>query len=349
MPRMLALAVSSFVLIALAPTVLALPDGTSVQTYKGGLDFPIDMAWVQGTKKIFFTEKNSGKVRVMLGRRLLARACVDLDVSPDGERGALGITLHPRFKDNHKLYVYYTNSSPLENRVTSFVVENNRCTQADHIVTGLSTMGATNHNGGQLEFVGGKLFVSTGEAADPSESQDRDSRLGKILRYNPNGTVPNDNPFGDQNPVWSYGHRNPFGLTHKPGTKKIYSSENGPNCDDELNIIVRGRNYGWGAGYQCGTAGVGQDPKGPIRRWSDIIVPTDPTWYRGRLKALNGLLMGDYGSGRLHRFKMNDSNTDVLADRIVYDGSESIVDVATGPGGWLYFLTPSAIMRVVRS
>ena len=345
----LAFVLSCLVLLALLPRASALPDGTSVETYKGSLDFPIDMAWVPGTHKLFFTEKNSGKVRVMKGRRLLTRPCVNLAVSPDGERGALGISLHPRFKDNHKLYVYYTNASPLENRVTSFVVENNRCTRPDHIVTGLSTMGATNHNGGQLEFVGGKLFVSTGEAASPSESQDRDSRPGKILRYNPDGTVPNDNPFGDQNPVWSYGHRNPFGLAHKPGSGKIYSSENGPQCDDELNYIVKGQNYGWGTGYRCGTAGVGLTPTAPIRRWSDIIVPTDPTWYRGRLKALTGLLMGDYGSGRIHRFVLNDSNSDVRADRIVYDGSESIVDVAKGPGGWLYFLTPSAIKRVVRS
>lgn len=216
-------------------------------------------------------------------------------------------------------------------------------------MTGLSTMGATNHNGGQLEFVGGKLFVSTGEAASPSESQDRESRLGKILRYNPDGTIPNDNPFGPQNPVWSYGHRNPFGLTHKPGTEKIYVSENGPQCDDEFNYIVKGRNYGWGVGYRCGTAGVGLDPTPPIRRWSDIIVPTDPTWYRGRLEALRGLLMGDYGSGNIHRFRMNDSNTDVLADRIVYNSSDSILDVSEGPGRWLYFLTPTAIMRVVRT
>ncbi|MDQ3963338.1 MAG: PQQ-dependent sugar dehydrogenase [Actinomycetota bacterium] len=346
--RRLALLVA-LVLLPLTPSATALPQGTRVETYKSGLAFPVDMAWVRGTKKIFFTEKNTGKVRVMRGKRLLGRACVNLDVSPDGERGALGITLHPKFKDNHKLFVYYTNSSPLENRVTSFVVRKNRCTRPNHIVTGLGTRGATNHNGGQLEFAGGKLFVSTGEAADPAEAQDRDSRLGKILRYNPNGSVPNDNPFGPQNAVWSYGHRNPFGLAHKPGTTKIYESENGPQCDDEVNYIVKGRNYGWGPNYQCGTAGVGLDATPPIRRYSDIIVPTDMTWYTGKLKRLRGLLMGDYATGRLHRFVLNDANNDVREDRIVYDGSDGILDVARGPGGWLYFLTNSAIMRVVRA
>ena len=349
MTRKIAIAIGFALLASLIPSAGALPRGTEVRAYKSGLDFPIDMEWVKGTKKIFFTEKNTGKVRVMIGRRLLGTPCVDLSVSPDGERGALGIALHPNFKENHRLYVYYTNASPLENRVTRFVVKKNRCTNPNHIVTGLQTKGATNHNGGQLEFVRGKLFVSTGEAADPTEAQDTGSRLGKILRYNPNGSVPDSNPLGPSNPVWSYGHRNPFGLAHKPGSRKIYSSENGPSCDDELNHIVKGRNYGWGDGYVCGTAGVGTNPKGPIVRWSNIIVPTDPTWYRGRIKSLRGLVMGDYANGNLHRFLMNDSDTAVRNDRIVYNGDDPIVDVATGPGRWLYFLTPSAIMRVVKT
>lgn len=128
MLKTMALVASCFVLASLVPPAAALPEGTTVQTYQGSLAFPVDMAWVRGTNRIFFTEKNSGKVRILKGRDLLTRACVNLDVSSDGERGALGIALHPRFKDNHKLYVYYTNSSPLENRVTGFVVDNNRCT-----------------------------------------------------------------------------------------------------------------------------------------------------------------------------------------------------------------------------
>src|SRR5687767_7077938 len=89
----------------------ALPKGTKVETYKGDLSFPIDMAWVPGTKKIFFTEKDSGKIRVLVGKTLKQRACTDLDVQSDGERGALGLALHPRFKSNGFLYVYYTNAS----------------------------------------------------------------------------------------------------------------------------------------------------------------------------------------------------------------------------------------------
>jgi glucose/arabinose dehydrogenase len=321
---------------------MALPDGTKVQTYKSNLAFPVDMAWVEGTKRIFFTEKNTGKVRVMVGRRLLTRACVNLDVSSTGEQGALGIALHPHFNRNHKLYVYYTHASPDDNRVTRFVVRNNRCRNPRHITKGIPASTGY-HNGGQLEFMNGKLFVSVGENHNAGQAQRKDTRLGKILRYNPDGTIPRTNPFsrpGDRNPVWSFGHRNPFGLTHEPGTPRLYESNNGPNCDDELNLIRKGRNYGWGPGYTCGTAGVGPNPKPPLKRWTPPIVPTDPWFYEGRMGRLSGdLYMGDFKDGRLRRFHFNRDGTRVKRGTTIFNAQQGIVDVAKGPGGWLYFMT----------
>lgn len=337
--------VSALVLMA-APSAPALPNGTTVQTYERNVSAPVDMAWVRGTRRIFFTEKNTGRVRVMKGRRLLKRPCVNLDVASQGERGALGIALHPRFKKNHFLYVYYTNASPLVNRVTRFKVRKNRCRNPKLIVSGISADSSGYHNGGQIEFAGGKLYVATGEAHDPAAAQNRNNKLGKILRLNPNGSIPSGNPFNNE--VWSYGHRNPFGLAHKPGTRKVYQTENGPNCDDEMNIIKKGRNYGWGTGYRCGTSGVGDNPKPPEVRWSDVIVPTDLGWYSGKLKAIRGLLGGDYGRGRIHRFTMNKRGTKVRKDQIIYNGGSAITDVAEGPGRWLYFLTQNAIKRVVK-
>ncbi len=331
--------------------VHALPRGTKAVRYKRNLDFPVDLAWVKGTRRIFFTEKNSGKVRILDGRKLRKRACVNLDVNPGGERGALGIALHPRFKKNHKLYVYYTNASPLEDRVTRFIVRRRRCTRPRHILRGLPAASSI-HHGGQLEFVRRKLFVSTGEAGDPSNAQSRDNRLGKILRLRPDGSVPRSNPFrrnGRRSPIWSFGHRNPFGLTHKPGTGRLYETENGPECDDELNRIRKGRNYGWGPGYVCGTAGVGPSPKRPLVRWTPPIVPTDPWWYRGKMRRLSGhLYVGDFRSGRLLRIVLNKKGTRVLRRRSIFDARSGIVDVSRGPGKWLYFATPTTIRRIVR-
>jgi aldose sugar dehydrogenase len=299
---------------------------------------------------VFFTEK-SGAIRVLLGRKLVRRPCATLDVNEGGERGLLGIALDPKFKSNHRLYVYYTNASPLENRVARFVVRDNRCRKKTDIVAGLGASSGY-HNGGQLEFVGKYLYVAVGEEHEPSNAQDTGSRLGKILRYNTDGTIPAGNPFNSTtgpNPVWSYGHRNPFGLARRPGTTKLYETENGPSCDDEVNLIRRAKNYGWGDGYDCGTKGVGDDPKGPLKRWTPPIVPTDPVWYRGRLKSLSGsLLMGDFANGRLHRFVLNGKGTRIKRDVTVTTNDSGIVDVAKGPGGWVYYLTPSAILRLVR-
>ncbi len=348
MRRLTVLVLIPALAVGLASSTSALPSGLRVSTYKDNLAFPIDMAWVKGTKRFFFTEKNTGKIRVMKGRRLKNRPCTRLNVSSDGESGTLGIVLHPRFRRNHWLYVYYTNARPRENRVTRFTVENNRCRHRKPILRNISA-GTGYHNGGQLEFVGKKLFVSVGENHNAAAAQRKRSRLGKILRLNADGSIPRSNPFnrpGDRNPVWSYGHRNPFGLGHKPGTKRLFETENGPDCDDELNRIKKGRNYGWGANYDCGS-GVGRNPKRPLRRWTPVIVPTDLWWYRGRLGRLSGrLYMGDYLSGRLHRFKLNRRGTRVRRHSVIHNDPGRIIDVSKGPGGWLYFLTTNSIRRI---
>ena len=329
----------------------ALPRKLEAKVYKSGLKFPVDLAWAPGTKKLFFTEKATGKIRVLVGRRLLKRPCTNLDVNANGERGALGIALHPRFENNHSLYVYYTNASPLENRVTRFEVRRNRCRRPRHVVRGIPSP-STIHQGGQLEFVKGALFVSVGDGGNLSIAQDLQSRLGKVLRYKPNGRIPRGNPFsqpGNRSPVWSYGHRNPFGLTHKPRTGVLLETENGPECDDEVNRIRKGRNYGWGAGYQCGTAGVGPNPKRPLHRWTSPIAPTDPAWYIGPLKALSGAMyVGDFIKEKLRRFNFRPGVGRVRRTRPILQSPRQITDVTKGPGGCLYWATVATINRIQR-
>ena len=338
---------------ALAVTILpgaasALPSGMRVQAYKQGLDFPVDMAWVPGTRRVFFTEKNTGKIRILTGRNLRDRACVNLDVDSSGESGALGITLHPRFRRNHWLYVYFTHRSN-ENRVVRFEVVDGRCTNRRPIIS--IPAGSDYHNGGQLEFVGNKLFISTGESHNPADAQNLNNRLGKVLRLKAGGQIPRGNPFNtaaSRSAIWSYGHRNPFGLTHKPGTTRLYETENGPDCDDELNRIKKGRNYGWGAGYTCDGPAIGPNPVAPMWSWTPTVVPTDPWWYQGELDRLSGdLYVGDF-RGHLHRFDLNRRGTRVQRHSIILNRDIDIVDVSKGPGGWLYYMTPSGIFRIVR-
>ena len=347
--KRLAALVLALAALALPGTAHALPKGTHVQVYKGGLNQIVDMAYVPGTKKIFFTEKDTGKIRVLRRGKLLSQACVHLKVVSDGERGALGLALDPHFERNHYLYVYFTKRHPLENRVTRFTVDHNRCVHSHPLITGIPTI-AGYHNGGQLYFLGGKLFVTVGEGHTAGNAQNLHTRLGKILRYNRDGSIPRDNPVlgGRRTAIWSYGHRNGFGLTSKPNTKMLYETENGPNCDDELNWIRKGHNYGWGDGYVCGTGGVGPHPVAPLKRWSSVIAPTDPWWYTGKIARMRGsIYMGDYDTGSLRRIRLTSSGKKVARITVIHHAPSGIIDVSDGPGGWLYFSTATAIYRIV--
>jgi aldose sugar dehydrogenase len=322
------------------------------QLYKRGLEFPVDLAWVEGTETIFFTEKATGNIRVLEGRELLPEPCATVPASSEGERGTLGIALDPDFGDNGYLYVYYTNEEPLENRVTRFVVDGNTCTDPEHIITEIPALESTRHVGGQIEILDDKLFVSVGDGYDdPATAQDPAIPLGKINRFNLDGSIPEDNPFtsgGKVSSAWSVGHRNPFGLAQNPETGQLYETENGADCDDELNLIVKGANYGWGPGYECGSAGVGPDATKALVAWTPPIVPTDLWFYTGATKELSGFLYGgDFGSGMLHRFVLNEDGTKVVEDEVIFDSPSQIVDVTEGPDELLYFATPTGIYRMV--
>ena len=339
--------------IAAAPPAGAgLPEGLRVQTYEESLKFPIDMAWVEGTGKLFVTEKATGKIQVIVRGRLRPTPCRNLRVESNGESGALGIALDPDYAANHYLYVYYSTPRPqADNRVVRFTVQKNLCTEKQVIISGIPWGGR--HNGGQLEFMDGYLFVSTGEISQPELAQDVDSLAGKILRLFPNGDIPADNPFeseGSPTPVWSYGHRNAFGLAVKPDSSQLYESENGQWCQDELNLIQPGANYGWGPDFpdDCKSLGDGENPVQPIQHWTPPIAPTDLTWYDGRLEPFDdSLLMGDYNTGKIRRFVLSADGQEVDSVHALYNGRAAIVDVHEGPGGWLYFLTPGAIKRIV--
>lgn len=357
------LALSLLFIVGLPSAGAGPPSGTVVQTHVGNLDFPVDMAWERGTKRIFFTEQDTGKIRVVVGSTLIEQPCRILDVAPNYEQGLLGITLHPDFDDNDFLYVYFTKRAPRENRIVRYVVENNRCTERALIVKDIPAKIV--HNGGQLEFVDGKLFVSTGDANVPANAYDltldqdpeakvESSLAGKILRYNDDGTIPDDNPYvgvaGHNPAIWSYGHRNGFGLANRGGTSLLFETENGPRCHDEVNLIEPGVDYGWPPADIETCTGYRPGSREPLARWNDTIAPTDAHWYDGRLEAFEpGLYFGDFNFGKIHFLDMSADGTQVLnGDRgqVVYDGRAPIIDVAKGPGGWFYFLTPSAIKRI---
>ena len=165
------------------------------------------------------------------------------------EGGTLGLALHPEFEKNKKIYVYQTNLELefYQNKIFSFTVEDDMLTDKQIILDGIP--GAPWHDGGRIQFgPDEKLYISTGDAISPGLSQDLSSLAGKILRINSDGTIPTDNPF-ESSPVFSYGHRNPQGLAWSTNGMFV-SSEHGPSGElgyghDEVNIILKGKNYGW--------------------------------------------------------------------------------------------------------
>lgn len=168
-------------------------------------------------------------------------------VRHQGEGGLLGLALHPRFRENHWLYLYLTTTagSGLTNRVERYEFQSDRLTNRKTIIENIP--GATYHDGGRIAFgPDGYLYITTGDANRSSNAQNTISLAGKILRVRDDGSIPSDNPFG--NAIYSYGHRNPQGLAWN-GNGRLWATEHGRSGIlsglDELNRIEKGANYGW--------------------------------------------------------------------------------------------------------
>lgn len=173
----------------------------------------------------------------------------------DGEGGLTGLAIAPTFSTDHWLYIMHT--SPTDNRIVRIKYENDKLTLSSEQILLSGILRNKFHDGGRLRFgPDGKLYASTGDAQNGDNAQNLSSLNGKILRLNPDGSVPSDNPFG--NYVWSYGHRNPQGLAFD-SQGRLWEQEFGNSIMDETNLITKGGNYGWpaceGTSGTCGTAG----------------------------------------------------------------------------------------------
>ena len=165
------------------------------------------------------------------------------DVVEVGEGGLLGVTLHPNFEENSFVYLYFTTGTLLntKNKVVRYVFNGEEFSKDKIILDDIP--GAQIHNGGRIAFgPDGYLYLTTGDAGKTELAQDLDSLAGKILRITDEGAVPEDNPFNTL--IYSYGHRNPQGLTWDT-EGRLWSTEHGPSARDELNFIQPGKNYGW--------------------------------------------------------------------------------------------------------
>jgi glucose/arabinose dehydrogenase len=254
--RIAGLAVLAVVALALAVSgrgaAATVPSGFTDTVVAIGLNAPTAMARAPNGR--IFVLEQAGKVRVIQNGQLLATPFVSLNVDSQGERGLLGIAFDPAFSTNHYVYLYYTvPTAPEHNRVSRFTANGNVAVPgSEHVVLNLDNLSsATNHNGGGLHFgPDGKLYLGVGENANGSNSQTLTNLLGKLLRFNANGTIPTDNPFytsasGKNRAIWALGLRNPFTFAFQPGTGRLFIDDVGQSTWEEIDDGQAGANYGW--------------------------------------------------------------------------------------------------------
>ena len=285
-------------------------------------------------ERIFISEKG-GTIRVIDSGQLLDDPLVTLRTADVFDGGLLGITLHPNFSQNHILYAYYTyeEQGELWNKVIQIKESSNKIVEAKTILDKIP--GSSFSNGGIIKFgPDSKLYIGTGSVSDFShESQNLQSLEGKILRLNDDGTIPDDNPF-DDSPVYSYGHRNPKGMAWD-SSENFYMTELGPTKNDEINLIIAGKNYGW-PDVECYST----DEKfvNPVKCFDPSLEPGGIIFYSGdKLDLENYMILASQKASNLYKVEVDEN--DVNLDGSILSGVGRIRDVAEGPDGYLYVIT----------
>jgi len=263
-----------------------------------------------------------------------------------GEGGLLGMALHPKFSSSPYVYVAYDYSEGGDYKEKIVRYTYNGTTLIDPI-TILDNIDASGiHNGCRL-LIGPdlKLFITTGDASNQSLPQNKNAVNGKILRLNLDGSVPGDNPVAG-NPLWTWGHRNPQGLVLANGI--LYSSEHGPDSDDELNIIEKGRNYGWPnvKGF-CDNSNersfcTANNIKEPIKNWTPTAAVCGLDYYNNNQiqQWKNSLLLVSLKNARLYQLKLNAAGKQIVETHEFFNSVYGrLRDLCISPDGKVYIST----------
>lgn len=318
-----------------------------VETVAENLEVPWSIVFDPGGRMIF-TER-PGRVRVVENGRLrpepLARIA---EVEPSSESGLMGLVLHPRFAENRLLYVAYAYRGRGGQLVRVARYRETGTGLADATVVIENIPAAPNHAGCRLGFgPDGKLYVTTGDATDRALAQRLDSLAGKTLRLNEDGSVPSDNPFvgraGARPEIWTLGHRNAQGLAWQPETGLMFQTEHGPSGfdgpggGDEVNVVERGKNYGWPTiHHEQARAGL----ESPLLEYTPAVAPASGMFYtRGAFPAFRGNFFFGCLRGRCIVRVVLDGRRVVSQERLVENAYGRIRDVVEGPDGAIYFST----------
>lgn len=332
-------------LVSAQPKDVFLPEGGGgrVEAWVEGLDIPWSLIFLPDNRAL--VSERPGTIRLIKNGALQKDPYAVVDVAAVGEGGLMGLSLHPLFPKEPYVYAMHTyrKGGHLYNGVIRLKDLGDKGVFDKVIFDGIP--GGRFHDGGRIAFgPDGMLYITAGETFQASLAQDLKSLGGKILRVTPEGGIPRDNPF-PRSPVWSYGNRNPQGLAWDPETGDLWESEHGPSGEyawfahDEVNIIVKGGNYGWPKTV-CNSG----DRKfiAPVVCWAERTTPPSGiTFYRGdlwvatlRSEALIKIRLardaGKYTVTAIERWFVEEKGGGRYG---------RLRDVVAGPDGNLYFLT----------
>jgi len=288
-------------------------------------------------------------------------------VDAGGQGGLLDVALDPKFADNPLVYWSYSEAGNGGNgtAVARARLDGNRLADVQVIFRQQPKVASSQHFGSRLVFArDGRLFVTLGDRfTRKDDAQLLLNHLGKIVRIEPDGRVPSDNPFvskpGAKPEIWSYGHRNVQGAALHPATGELWTHEHGPQGGDELNLTEAGKNHGWpvitygrnyGSGTRIGEGTTRADVVAPLAHWVPTsIAPSGMAFLTSdRYPGWKGnLFIGALRAQALLRLELDGAKV-LKEERLLTLLDERIRDVRQGPDGWLYVLTDSNDGRIIR-
>jgi aldose sugar dehydrogenase len=317
-----------------------------------GLDHPWAMVFLPDGDMLI--SERPGRMLLYSGGELKAVTGLP-DIYAYGQGGLLDIALHPQFAQNR--WVYFTSSAAGPGGAGTALyrarLEGTRLIDGEQLYRLPRLTGTSRHFGSRIVFgKDGYLYMSIGDRGDRFRAQRLDDAAGSTLRLNPDGSIPDENPFtrrrGALPEIYSYGHRNAQGMAVHPQTDEIWQHEHGPRGGDEVNIIRPGANYGWpkvtyGEEYSGGEIGMGDDApeyESPLIHWTPSIAPSGMSFYTGNLfpEWQGDVFVGALAGRHLRRLELEGSRV-VKQEVLLKNRIGRIRDVEVGPQGKLWLLT----------
>ena len=328
--------------IVAQPVKLGLLDPTAFTFGPGGL--------------IWYVERTHDQIRILNP----ATGTSTKFFTVTGGSSLVGIALHPNYPTKPWVYVYGTRKvgGVKLDQVLRITNHNGKGTGLKVLLSrAAAPPGPTSHHGGRLLFgPDGLLYLVIGDEADQANSQDPSDLGGKVLRMNANGAAPPGNPVHGSL-VFASGIRNSIGDDFDPATGRLWLVDNGPECNDELDLISAGANYGWGPSETCATppaapANTNQDGPSPVL--PKLFIPTTVGVTGLAFCAGCGLgadsdgaiFFGDYNGGAIHQVTLDAARNNVATSSVIFTHTDAVLSLEVGPDGAIYFSDMGGIYRL---